>query len=75
MNHESVSFRDVRVGDKVYDSHYFASDKWREVTKTTISPSGVVSLYLGVTAHPTIDTRTQIVGHHYEGIAVKREGD
>jgi len=69
--HKIIQFQEVKTGDKVYHAMYYAADKWREVTKIT-STEKVVSLYLGSTAHDTIDTRTQISGHPREGIATRR---
>jgi hypothetical protein len=66
---KSIRFDEVKTGNKVYQSGYYARDKWRKVTKITTSLT-TVSLYLGTSAHKTIDTRTQLVGHPAEGIMV-----
>lgn len=67
-----IRMDEVKVGDRVYDEQYFARDKFREVTFTCISDH-TVTLKLGVTAHATIDTRTNMVGHPEEGILVWTE--
>jgi hypothetical protein len=68
-----VRFFDVEVGDKVYDAYYYYPPyKWRPVTGI-VSAGNTVSLFLGTSAHSSIDTRTCIVGHPEEGITIKRE--
>ena len=66
-----TTFKDVSIGDKVYQHDFYAPNKWREVTDITTHGDNV-SLSLGVSGHPTIDTRLQIVGYAREAIAVKR---
>ena len=74
--YSSVRFDEVQVGDRVYDSLYYAPDKWREVTEVELFGSvTAVVLSLGTTAHDTIDTRTKIFGRPYEQLCVKREED
>ena len=68
----NIAFKDVKVGDKIYDSAHYAQNKWREVTAVKYKAK-YVTLFVGVTAHKTIDTRIQRVGHQEEGIAVRRQ--
>lgn len=70
MIQKTTTFRSVKIGDKVYQHNYYATDKWREVTNITQNGQ-TISLGIGVSAHKGIDTRTYIVGHEAEAIAVK----
>lgn len=69
---KSVRFSDVVVGDLVHDNlYYHKPNRWREVTGVKIEKN-LVSIQIGFSGHPTIDTRTNICGRPFEYIAVKR---
>jgi hypothetical protein len=66
-----IAFKNVKVGDRVYQHNYYARNKWRKVT--SIETEGdLVTIFLGVSVHPNIDTRLQMCGHKEEGITIKR---
>ena len=72
MQQKIVAFQDVKPGDKVFVSSFYALDKWRTVTETKgPSEKGTISLFLGVSALSHIDTRTQVCGHARQAITVK----
>ena len=67
-----VSFKDVVIGDKIYDSNFYApNSRWREVTKT-VTKNGTTSIGVGVSVRKDMDTRTYFVGHKDEGIGIMR---
>ena len=67
----SIEYQKVKIGDFVYQSDYYAPDKWRKVTdvKTT---GDTTTIKVGVSSHETFDTRLCFVGHNRQGINIKR---
>lgn len=65
-------FDEVRLGDEVYlREHYDRSNPYMRVSAIG-RLYGSVELYLGAAAHPTTDTRTRMVGHPWQAVAVRR---
>ena len=63
-------FKDVQVGDYVWQSDYYAPDKFRKVT--AIKNDGkTVMLGVGVSVREDMDTRTYLCGHPDQGIMVR----
>ena len=67
---KNVEFQQVRIGDRVHVSgHSNRSNPFERCTGIE-TRGDTVTIVIGVTAHPTIDTRTRIVGHAREGITI-----
>ena len=67
----TVRYSEVTVGDEVYDRSYFdQTNPFQRVTDVRVHKNRV-ELFLGVSIHPTIDTRTIWIGHPNEGVTVR----
>lgn len=66
----TIQAKDLQVGMKIYHSNFYARDKWRAVTQVEVGGKDVEA-YVGVSSHPTIDTRTRFVFYPEQPVAIK----
>jgi hypothetical protein len=71
----NVHFRDVRVGDQVFDPSYNSSWKWRSVTEIlSVDYGHRIVLAIGLPPYDGApDTRTRVTGHPDHLIDIRRD--